>query len=267
MRKLILALAISVSAVGTLTAGVAAAAPAKTASTVPASINSLQQLETVTYQTATSFFLYSVLNRDPQHLKKAQAFMASGDSLVASIGDGGINTRWNAFKQAITSTRFTSEGMAENSSLNVLNEALASLTQAVRSKRMEQRAAANLASDKMADMLYDQHVLMQVMTTAYLHKSADYFGGAIVQSDTPQVDIDKLAAKFQSQLDLLNRYYAQNKGVATALREVTTKWTFIRNSFINYNENNVPFIVGRYNEQINERLLRAYDDLLKLKQK
>lgn len=261
MRKLLLALAISVSAVSTLTASISAAAPAAAASTSTAAIKSLQQLETVTYQSATSFFLYSVLNRDPQHLKKAQASMAVGDSLVAIIGSAAINTRWAAFKQAITSTKFTSEGMAENASLNALDGTLTALTQTLRSQRMEQRLAANVATDKMADLLYDQHVLMQVMTTAYLHKSADYFGGAIVQSDAPQVDIDKLAARFQTQLDQLNRHYAKNKAVAPALREVTTKWTFIRNSFINYNENNVPFIVGRYNEQINERLLLAYEKL------
>ncbi|MES2917600.1 MAG: hypothetical protein V4729_03165 [Pseudomonadota bacterium] len=261
MRKLLMALAISVSAVGVLTASVSAAAPAAAASTSTASIKSLQQLETTTYQTATSFFLYSVLNRDPQHLKKSQAYMAVGDGLVASIGHAGISAKWAAFRQAINSTRFTSEGMAESDSLSAINGTLTALTQAMRSQRMEQRAAANVATDKMADMLYDQHVLMQVMTTAYLHKSADYFGGAIVQSNAPQVDIDKLAAKFQGQLDQLNRHYAKNKAVAPALREVTTKWTFIRNSFINYNENNVAFIVGRYNEQINERLLLAYDKL------
>ena len=97
------------------------------------------------------------------------------------------------------------------------------------------------------------------MTTAYQRKSADSFGGAIVQSDAPQVEIDTLAAKFQAQLDQLNKYYARNAAVAALLREVTTKWTFIRGSFINFNEKNVPFIVGRYNEQITEKLLAAYE--------
>lgn len=261
MRKLLLALAVSVSVTGTLTASVSAAAPAAAASPAMASIKALQTLETVSYQAATSFFLYSVLNRDPQHLKKAQAYMATGDGLVATLGNPAINGKWTAFKQSITSARFTSEGMAENASLNTVEASLTALSTLVRSERMEQRQAANVASDKMADMLYEQHVLMQTMTTAYLHKSADYFGGSIVASTGPQVEIDKLAAKFQSQLEQLNRHYAKNAAVAAALREVTTKWTFIRGSFINFNENNVPFIVGRYNEQITEKLLLAYDKL------
>lgn len=261
MRKLLLALAVSISVTGAFTASVAAAAPAAAASPAVASMKALQTLETVSYQAATSFFLYSVLNRDPQHIKKAQAYLATGDGLVATIGNTAITAKWTAFKQSITTAKFTSEGVAENSSLNAVETSLTALAQLVRSERMEQRQAANIASDKMADMLYEQHVLMQTMTTAYLLKSADYFGGSIVASTGPQVEIDKLAAKFQSQLDQLNRHYAKNAAVAAALREVTTKWTFIRGSFINFNENNVPFIVGRYNEQITEKLLQAYDKL------
>lgn len=260
MRRLLLALAVTVSVSGAMTPSVSAAAPAAASAGSSAdALQNLQHLETVSYQAATSFFLYSVLNRDPQHMKSAQASLSSGDALIQKLGNPAITPKWTAFKQSITSAKFTSEGVADNPSLNAIDGALTGLTQALRAQRNEQRLAANVATDKMADMLYDQHVLMQTMTTAYLRKSADYFGGAIVQSDAPQVEIDKLAAKFQTQLDQLNKYYARNAAVASLLREVTTKWTFIRGSFINFNENNVPFIVGRYNEQITEKLLAAYD--------
>lgn len=258
MRRLLLALALSVSVPVAMTPAVAAAAPAVASQEAA---KALQQLETTSYQVATSFFLYSVLNRDPQHLKKTQANIAIGDALVQKVGNATVSSKWNGLKQSISSAKFTSEGVADNNSLIVIDAAITSLTQVVRSQRMEQRIAANMATDKMADMLYDQHVLMQTMTTAYLRNSADYFGGAIVQSQGPQVEIDKLAARFQAQQDQLNKHYARKTEVAAALREVTTKWTFIRASFINYNENNVPFIVGRYNEQITEKLLQAYESL------
>lgn len=258
MRRLLLALALSVSVPLAMTGAVAVAAPAVASQEAA---RALQQLETTSYQVATSFFLYSVLNRDPQHLKKTQANVAAGDALVQKVGNATVTSKWNGLKQSISSAKFTSEGVADNTSLIAIDAAITSLTQVVRSQRMEQRIAANMATDKMADMLYDQHVLMQTMTTAYLRNSADYFGGAIVQSQGPQVEIDKLAARFQAQQDQLNRHYAKKPEVAAALREVTTKWTFIRASFINYNENNVPFIVGRYNEQITEKLLQAYESL------
>ncbi|MDQ8038654.1 MAG: hypothetical protein REI12_14630 [Pedobacter sp.] len=226
------------------------------------SIRNLQQLETLSYKAATSFYLYSVLNRDPSQLKRMQGELASGDVLVQKIGVGGITSRWNELKRTTTNAKFTSEGVADNPSINAVDAALSTLTQTIRTIEAEQRTAGNIATDKMADMLYDQYVLMQVMTAAYLRKSADYFGGAIVLSQGPQVEIDKLAARFSSQLDQLNKHYAKNPQVSATLKEVTTKWTFIKGSFVNFNQDNVPFIVGRYNEQITDRLLTAYEQLL-----
>lgn len=218
----------------------------------------MQQLETVSYQAATAFYLYSVLNRDPQLHKKMQGLIASGDSPVKSLGDPAVTPRWAAFKQSLANARFTAEGVADNASLNTIDAALTALTQKLRTLRMEQRQRAATASDPMADLLYDQHVLMQTMTAAYLRKSADYFGGAIVASQAPQVEIDVLATRFSQQMDQLNQHYGKNAEIGALLREVSTKWNFVRSSFINFNENNVPFIVGRYNEQITDKLLAAY---------
>lgn len=261
MRRLLIALAVCFSLVGSLTARLAAAAPAAAADSPQQALHTLEHLETASYQAATAFYLYSVLNRDPEQYKKAQAQLSAGDSLVQSLGDSTIKAKWTAFKQAIASAKFTSEGVVENATLNAIDGSLTALTQALRSQRTAQRTAANVNIDKMADMLYDEHVLMQVMTAAYLRKSADYFGGAIVASQAPQVEIDKLASNFTEQLDALSQYYKKNADVSATLHEVNTKWLFIRDSFINYNQNNVPFIVGRYNEQITTKLLAAYEKL------
>lgn len=238
----------------------AGAAPA--AGSAVQTIRNLQQLETLSYKAATSFYLYSVLNRDPGQLKRMQGELASGDVLVQKIGVGAVTSRWNDLKRTATSAKFTSEGVADNPSINAVDAALSTLTQSLRSLEAEQRTAGNIATDKMADLLYDQYVLMQVMTAAYLRKSADYFGGAIVASQGPQVEIDQLATKFSSQLDQLNKHYGKNPQVAPTLKDITTKWTFIKRSFMNFNQDNVPFIVGRYNEQITDKLLTAYEQLL-----
>lgn len=238
----------------------AVAAPASGAAVQ--TIRNLQQLETLSYKAATSFYLYSVLNRDPSQLKRMQSELASGDVMVQKIGIGGITSRWNDLKRATTTAKFTSEGVADNPSINAVDAALSTLTQNLRSLETEQRNAGNIATDKMADLLYDQYVLMQVMTAAYLRKSADYFGGAIVATQGPQVEIDQLAIKFSSQLDQLNKHYGKNPQVSPMLKEITTKWTFIKRSFMNFNQDNVPFIVGRYNEQITDKLLAAYEQLL-----
>jgi hypothetical protein len=227
-----------------------------------ATLYTLQQLETIAYKSATSFYLYNVMNRDPQRLKKMQALLASGDDLVQKLNISSVSNLWQPLKRNLTKANFTSEGVADNTSINAVDASLTALTQELRQKANEERKAQNFVNDKMADMLYDQYVIMQVMTAAYLRKSADYFGGAVVASQGQQVEIDKLAEKFSTQLQQLSQHYQKNPKISDALRVVTTKWGFIRKSFINFNQDNVAFVVGRYNEQITEKLLDAYETLL-----
>ncbi|MDP2228336.1 MAG: hypothetical protein Q8J78_12760, partial [Moraxellaceae bacterium] len=221
-----------------------------------------QEFETISYRAATAFYLYNVLNRDPQEFRKMQAQLLRGDALAGTIENGAFKTSWSALKKSCTSARFTNEGVADNDSVIAVDGALNELTRHIRNRMNDKKAAGKLGSDKMTDMLYDQYILMEVMTAAYLRRSADYFGGAIVASQGPQVEIDKLAEKFSGQMKQLNAHYAKNPKVAPLLRDVTTKWGFVRKSFINFNEDNVAFVVGRYNAQITEKLLAAHASAL-----
>lgn len=235
-----------------------AATPATTASPAAQAIQKFQKIGTVSYRAATAFYLYNVLNRDPQQYKKMQALLAEGDILVPQAANPALQIKWTGFKRACTTAKFTAEGVADNDSINAVDAALTDLEATIRSNISEQQGSGKIAVDKMSEMLYDQYVIMQIMTAAYLRKSADYFGGAIVASESGQVEIDKLAGKFGTQLDTLNKHYAKNPKIAPLLKVVTTKWVFIRNSFINFNQDNVPFVVGRYNQQITDKLLEAY---------
>lgn len=236
----------------------APAAPAATANPAVKAIQALQKIETVSYRAATAFYLYNVLNRDPQQFRKMQTMLAEGDVLLSQSGNAALQLKWDDLKRACTSAKFTSEGVAENESVNAVDTALANLASGVGANISEQRSKGNVVVDKMAAMLYDEYVTMQIMTAAYLRKSADYFGGAIVASQSGEIEIDQLAIKFGSQLEQLNRYYGNHPKVGPLLKEVTTRWVFVRNSFIKFNENNVPFVIGRSNEQITDKLLAAY---------
>lgn len=260
MHKPAVCLALIAAMATTIPLSAAHAAPASKTAANPAAqaIQSLQKIETVAYRTSTAFYLYNVLNRDPQQLRKMQSLLTEGDALFAQADNPALQLKWNELKLACTSAKFTPEGVAENDSINAVDAALNNLASSLRANISEQRASGKIVSDKMADMLYDEYVIMQIMTSAYLRFSADYFGGAIVASRSGEVETDKLAMKFGTQLDQLNKYYGKHPKVGPLLKEVTTRWVFVRKSFINFNENNVPFIVGRANEQITDKLLTAY---------
>jgi hypothetical protein len=243
-------------------ANVASAAADQATSPQVQTIRTLQHLETLSYKAGTAFYLYSVLNRNPSEYKKMQTQITEGDSLVQKLADTSVTSKWGGFKRALTSAKFSKDGVLDTISVNDVDATLSTLTQGIRSVESEQVIKGNISTDKMADMLYEQYVLMQVMTAAYLRQSADAFGGSIVASQGPHVEIDQLANKFTAQLAQLSTYYAKNQKIAEPLREITTKWTFIKNSFINFNQNNVPFVVGRYNGQITAKLLATYELLL-----
>lgn len=262
MRRFFLALTLAVSQLLFTTPSAWAASDSASRPELQTFFN-IQALETTSYQATTSFYLYSVLNRDPQQYKKMLAKIDDADELVKTLNKPDVTSQWKALKKTLTSAAFTSDGAVENNSLVEVDNALNILTKNLRALDANERNAHKLKSDKMTDMVYEQYVLMQQMTAAYLRKSADYFGGSITgRHGSETIDIEQTAKKFTNQLDQLKQHYAKNPEISKTLREITTKWVFIRESLINFNQESVPFIVGRYNEQITERLLSTYEKLI-----
>ena len=225
--------------------------------------HNLQDLGASSYKAVTAFYLFCALNRDPEQLKKMQAQFQEGDALVKKLNDGDIADKWGKLKQAAASAHFNDEGIVAPVSIHAVDAALDNLTQNLSSAKEQKLLTGNISADKMADMLYDEFVLMQTMTTVYLHKSTSNQSDSSVTtgpSEDPQENIDSLSNRFTSQLGQLNRYYGQNPQVGAILKEVATKWAFIKGSLVNASHENVSFIVGRYNEQITDRLLTALED-------
>ncbi len=77
---------------------------------------------------------------------------------------------------------------------------------------------------------------------------AQTFQGA--SSDVP---LDEQAKIFDELLNTLTE--GDNKGeLKSTLSSVSSKWQFIRGSYINYNDNNVAFVIDRYSKGILEGL-------------
>lgn len=99
-------------------------------------------------------------------------------------------------------------------------------------------------------------VMAQMMAryAARTHSSvAQTFQGA-----SSEVPLDEQAKTFDQLLSSL-RAGSTNGELKTALDDVASKWQFIRGSYINYNENNVGFVIDRYSKGIIEGLTNAID--------
>lgn len=78
----------------------------------------------------------------------------------------------------------------------------------------------------------------------------------IFQGTATEVSLDEQAKEFDQLLAAMGSN--QDKGeLKTVLDDANAKWQFIRGSYINYNENNVGFVIDRYSKRILEGLTAA----------
>ncbi len=76
------------------------------------------------------------------------------------------------------------------------------------------------------------------------------------QGSSTETSLDEQAREFDALLKNLNEGESDGE-LQALLSDVTSKWQFIRGSFINYNENNVGFVIDRYSKRILESLTMA----------
>lgn len=120
------------------------------------------------------------------------------------------------------------------------------------------RAALNhtdITADSRVESARSAAVLMAQMMSKYSARSnssvAQTFQGS--ESEAP---LDQQAKEFDTLLAQLKNGKESGE-LKQAFESVSSKWMFIRGSFINYNEKNVPFIIDRYSKGILNELKKA----------
>ncbi|MGO1501883.1 MAG: hypothetical protein ACTHWH_11450 [Marinobacter sp.] len=106
--------------------------------------------------------------------------------------------------------------------------------------------AARMAAVKIAQM----RAKYSVRTNSSVSQT---FQGA--STETP---LDEQAKKFDQLLSQLTKGGSEGE-LKAVLNDISSKWQFIRGSYINYNENNVGFVIDRYSARILESLTTAID--------
>ncbi|MDY6798464.1 MAG: hypothetical protein SVX28_06910 [Pseudomonadota bacterium] len=76
------------------------------------------------------------------------------------------------------------------------------------------------------------------------------------QGSSSEVALDEQARRFDAMLKKVKAGGAEGE-LKQLLDEISSKWLFIKGSYINFNEHNVSFVIGRYSQGIIERLDRV----------
>ncbi|KEF32558.1 MAG: hypothetical protein EP339_07610 [Gammaproteobacteria bacterium] len=102
--------------------------------------------------------------------------------------------------------------------------------------------AARMAAVKMAQMMakYSARTNSSVSQT--------------FQGSSTETPLDEQAREFDELLEKVKKGNGSNRELKATIEDVASKWLFIRKSYINYNENNVSFVIDRYSKGILEGL-------------
>lgn len=98
--------------------------------------------------------------------------------------------------------------------------------------------------------------LMALMMTKYAARSTSNVSQVFQGADNEK-PLDEQAIEMDQLIDQLRKVASPQPTLNPILSDVYSKWLFIRKSYINYNENNVAFLINRYSQGIIRRLTEA----------
>ena len=220
-------------------------------------LSDLHNFRVSNYMALDAYYRFSgtgdtgTLNEIVQGINSANDSIAGSDSGVLSAEEvEGLNQEFDKFKnlmrdnindvrnQGYPDLRLVSDMANQALTMNEKATELYKVAQESSQTETNQRVeAARSAAVKMAQMM----AKYSVRTNSSV---AQTFQGS--STETP---LDEQAR----ELDQLLASVIQGQGtpeLKDALNDISAKWQFIRGSYINYNENNVGFVIDRYSKGI-----------------
>lgn len=108
--------------------------------------------------------------------------------------------------------------------------------------------ASGTRSDARIESARSAAVVMAQMMARYSARTHSAVAQTF-QGSSDEVSLDQQALQFDNLLERLRAGNPTNE-LKTSIDDVSSKWQFIRGSYINYNENNVSFVIDRYSKGI-----------------
>jgi hypothetical protein len=120
------------------------------------------------------------------------------------------------------------------------------------------RESSDVETSEQVESARSAAVLMAQMMARYSARTHSSVSQTF-QGAAGEVALDEQADMFDQLLERA-RTGSASGDVKTTLEDVAAKWEFIRGSYVNYNENNVSFIIDRYSKGI----IQGLDDAIEL---
>lgn len=223
-------------------------------------LDAIHQFRLQNFLALNAYYNYSV-TPDNDRVSDIENSMSSSKRLLQraeeQIGEslsgsemGELKTAFNAFrKQMDTNVEdIKTSGYPDLRLLSDMAEQAQRLS--LLSENLYQQVAANDATptEEEVEMAREASVTMALMVTRYSARSSSSVSQIFQGAESAQ-SIDELAQRFDSLLEDLEMRMSSDDS-RDLLGNIKSKWAFIRNSYINYDEQNVSFVINRYSLQI-----------------
>ncbi|MGM0449857.1 MAG: hypothetical protein ACQERE_03440 [Pseudomonadota bacterium] len=125
----------------------------------------------------------------------------------------------------------------------------------VLSEQVYDEVAGQEATPTVSDLelAREASVTMALMVTRYSARSSSSVSQVFQGADSEK-SLDELARDFEDNLEELRDRMGDSEKIDDMLSDANSKWRFIRGSYIEYDEENVAFVINRYSTSIIETL-------------
>lgn len=258
MPSRMLAIALSTLLATTLPLFSAAALAADTAT----SLLKLHQLRLAAQKTLGDFYMFNGMEGDQRYARMINESQSEVNTHLSALtempGEGAkalrsqLDQHWQGYQADLSNltSALKTQGYTDLqpvADLAVRNQQLMALSQALYSK-IQQEGSYSVPA--LTQHSREQSLLMQGIAVDYASRSASV--GATFMGGGDARPIEDMVSEFASTLATLENDSSNTPQLKQSWGEVATKWRYIENSLINYNENSVPFLVNKYSNTIIE---------------
>lgn len=213
-------------------------------------------------QTVAAFQSFQGAEGDPKKGKELEAQLADTRAKVATLQGGlqgaGVDEELSAMSKTWDSTQAAlgtavdaigKEGFAEFAVMNAYVQSSAEVEQTLGKMQTRIVDTTGYKVNPTVQILRDEALLLQDMTTAYIERSNSQFGASYREDQEEQETIDAKAVRFSHALDKLLNAIPPTSPHRPKIELVRRNWGFMEKSFMNYSEKTVPFLINKFSQE------------------
>ncbi|WP_339082494.1 hypothetical protein [Pseudomonas sp. TMP9] len=224
------------------------------------SLLKLHQLRLAAQKTLGDFYMFNGMEGDQRYSRMISESLTEVNIHLAALtempGEGAkalrsqLDQQWKGYQIDLNNlvSALKSQGYTDLqpvADLAARNQQLLVLSQELYSK-IQQEGSYSVPA--MTQRSREQSLLMQGIAVDYASRSASV--GATFMGGGEARPMEELVSEFASKMSALEKDPQNTPQLKQSWAGVATKWRYIENSLINYNENSVPFLVNKYSNTI-----------------